>query len=252
MFETEIALLLTLFCVALVAGCIDAIAGGGGLIVVPALLLSGVPPLTALGTNKFQGLFGSGSAAFKFLQSGHLDLRANFPSAVACGVASIIGAMIAARLDDAILAICVPIILIIVALYFILQPGLDQPRTARLTPTMLSFAALPMIGFYDGIFGPGAGSFYMVILTALGGFGMIAATARTKLVNFASNLGGFLLFASIGAVAWKIGAVMALGQIIGGRLGAAFAIQNGARIIRPLLVFMTIAMALKLISERIL
>ena len=113
----------------------------------------------------------------------------------------------------------------------------------------MGLGVLPMVGFYDGIFGPGAGSFYMLALVSLGGFGILKATAKTKFMNFASNLGGFVGLAVVGAVIWPIGLSMACGQIAGGYLGTKLAIKNGAKLIRPLLVTICVALAIKLLLQ---
>ncbi|MCL4116143.1 UNVERIFIED_CONTAM: hypothetical protein GTU68_043883 [Idotea baltica] len=248
MSDPTLTILLILFAVAFCAGAIDAIAGGGGLITVPALLLAGVTPIQAIATNKFQGLFGTGTAAITFLRKGHLDLRQEWPIAVLCFLLSVVGAYIATFVSSDVLNIALPIILIGIALYFAIQPKLDdQPKKPLIPLVFIGFAALPLVGFYDGIFGPGAGSFYMLALVALGGHGVLAATAKTKLFNFASNVGGFLSFVLLGVISWKIGIVMAIGQILGARVGANLAIANGSRIIKPLLVTICIALALKLL-----
>lgn len=241
-------LLLILFGVAFFAGTIDAIAGGGGLIVMPVLLLAGVPPLQALGTNKFQGLFGTGSASFTFFRKGYIDLKRDWLVALGCFSASVAGAMVASLIPSDWLALAMPVVLIGIALYFALKPDLDHMnRIAKVTPLVMGAVIIPLTGFYDGVFGPGTGSLMMLALVAFGGLSVLQATARTKLFNFASNLGGFLGFAVLGAVLWKIGLVMALGQIIGGTLGAQLAARLGARLIRPLLVTICILMALKLV-----
>ena len=246
--DPTITLLLILFSVALIAGIIDAIAGGGGLLVMPALLLAGLPPITALGTNKFQGLFGTGSATFTFARKGLLDIRAEWWKAGLCFLAALVGVYVATLLPTDLLAKIMPAVLIAIAIYFALSKKLNNDaRNALLPPIVISTIALPLIGFYDGIFGPGAGSFYMLVLVSLAGHGIVNATARTKLYNFASNVGGFVGFLAIGAIAWKIGLVMAIGQIIGGRIGANLAIANGAQLIRPILVIVCIAMALRLL-----
>jgi uncharacterized membrane protein YfcA len=115
------------------------------------------------------------------------------------------------------------------------------------SPFILGFIVLPLVGLYDGIFGPGAGSFYMLALVSIGGFGIIKATAKTKLMNFSSNIGGFIGLAIAGAIIWPIGLSMALGQVIGANLGAKLAIKNGAKLIRPLLVIICISLAIKLL-----
>ncbi|KAB7614353.1 TSUP family transporter [Amylibacter sp. SFDW26] len=239
-----------LIAVAFVAGAIDAIAGGGGLLVLPALLLAGIPPLEALATNKIQGLFGTGSATLTFARKGLLDLKTEFPYAIACFIGSVIGAILATRLPTEFLRMMMPIVLIAIAIYFLFQKNLsDEDRKSYVSPFLMGFMVLPMVGFYDGIFGPGAGSFYMLALVSLGGFGILKATARTKFMNFASNVGGAVSFAIAGAVIWPIGLAMAFGQVLGANIGAKLAINNGAKLIRPLLVVMCIALAIKLLVQ---
>jgi len=248
MIEVTLSVLVIFFVVGLCAGFFDAISGGGGLLTVPAMLLAGVPPLIALGTNKFQGLFGTASATYSFASKGHLDLRALAPTAAACFAASVVGAYVASFVPQDALAMALPVVLICIALYFAFGRNLgDTARPALISKFALAGFALPLVGLYDGLFGPGAGSFYMLMLLGLGGLGVLQATAQTKLFNFASNLGGFIGFALIGAVAWKIGVAMAAGQIIGGALGAKMAMKKGAALIRPLLVTICILTALKLL-----
>ncbi|PIB22866.1 hypothetical protein BFP76_10085 [Amylibacter kogurei] len=248
MSDPTITILLILFAVAFFAGAIDAIAGGGGLITVPALLLAGVSPIQAIATNKFQGLFGTGTAAITFLKKGHLDIRKEWPIALLCFVLSFIGAYVASYVSSEVLEIVLPVVLISIAIYFAIQPKLDDQSKKSLLPIgLVSVAILPLVGFYDGIFGPGAGSFYMLVLVALGGHGVLSATAKTKLFNFASNLGGFVSFVFLGVISWKIGVVMACGQILGARVGANLAISKGNTIIKPMLVTICVALALKLL-----
>jgi len=245
--ELELWVYVALFAVAILAGGIDAIAGGGGLLVLPALLLTGMPPVTALGTNKFQGLFGTGSASYTFWRKGHLDLKNWGWVAVLAGLASVAGALAATLISVEVLNKIVPVLLIGLAIYFLIKPDFGKGRRAALPFAAIAFVFVPLVGFYDGIFGPGAGSIYMAILAGLGGASALVATGQTKLLNFASNVGGFVLFALVGAVAWKLGLLMALGQLIGGRIGAGLAIKNGERIIRPLLVVTSLAMAIRLL-----
>lgn len=244
-------ILLLLFGAAFVAGFVDSIAGGGGLIAVPALLIAGLSPIETLATNKLQALFGSGSATIAYAQKGHINLRQQWPFACLAGAAAIVGAFSASLIPGDVFRAFLPILLIAIAGYFAFKPNMtDVDRAARMTPTMLGVTVMPLIAFYDGIFGPGAGSFYMLAFIALAGFGVLKATAHTKLLNFASNIGGFIAFSILGAVHWKIGLVMALGQFIGARLGATFAMKSGAKLIKPLLVIVCVLLALKLLTDQ--
>jgi uncharacterized protein len=232
------------------AGFVDSIAGGGGLITVPALLLAGFSPVESLGTNKLQGLFGSGSATISYAAKGHVDLRRQLPSAMLALAGAAAGAMLATLLPGDLLRAVLPFMLVAIALYFALKPNMDDIDGAeRMTPFLFGATIVPLIGFYDGVFGPGAGSFYMLAFVALAGHGLLKATAHTKLLNFASNLGGFLAFALVGAVFWKIGLMMGLAQFLGARLGAGLAMKNGARLIKPLLVLVCVALAVRLLAD---
>jgi uncharacterized protein len=248
MFEVTPQLAALLICAAFVAGFVDSIAGGGGLITVPVLLLAGATPLQALGTNKVQGSFGAATAALTYARAGHVNLRRQLPAAAVAFAAGVAGAMLATILPTAFLRSLLPVILIAIALFFAFKPGLtDADRTARLSP--LAFAALmvPLIGTYDGLVGPGAGAFYMIGFVMLAGYGVLKATAHTKLLNFASNLGGLAAFAATGTPWWIIGLAMGAAQVAGAAVGARLAMRIGARLIKPLLVATSTLLALRLL-----
>lgn len=235
---------------AFAAGFIDSIAGGGGLIAVPALLLAGASPLQALATNKLQGMFGAGSAAFTYAAKGLVNLKKQGLAALIALIASAAGAYLITIIPADDLRKFIPFILIAIALYFWFKPNLDdENRTARISPIMLTLTAVPLVAFYDGFFGPGAGSFYMLAFISLSGFGVLKATAHTKLLNFASNLGGFIVFATSGAVLWKLGLAMGIAQIMGAQLGSRLAIKKGAALIKPLLITISIIMAARLLWQ---
>lgn len=250
MFELAGETVLMLATAALLAGFVDSIAGGGGLITVPALLLAGFTPVESLGTNKLQGLFGSGSATLAYAANGHVELKSQLPWAALSLLGAALGALLATVIPGEILRFALPFLLVAIALYFALKPDLhDVGRAERITPFVFGVTVVPLIGLYDGVFGPGAGSFFMLAFVALAGHGILKATAHTKLLNFASNLGGFLIFALAGAVFWKIGLLMGGAQFVGARLGAGLAIRNGARLIRPLLVLVCVALAVRLLAD---
>ena len=243
--ELIIALLIL---AAFVAGFIDAIAGGGGLITVPVLILAGLPPVVALGTNKLQSIFGSASATYAYATKGHIDIKTQGWPFLLSVSGSAIGAFIATRVSSEALRALLPFLMIAIAIYFLIKPNMsDEDRSARLTPFVFAATIIPAIGFYDGIFGPGTGSFFMLAFVALAGFGLLKATAHTKLMNFASNLGAFVIFAYSGVIDWKIGLLMGTAQFLGGRTGAHFAMRNGSNIIKPLLVTVCLCLAAKLI-----
>jgi uncharacterized membrane protein YfcA len=250
MFDPSTQTAVMLGAAAFGAGFVDSIAGGGGLITIPALLLAGFSPVEALGTNKLQGMFGSGSATIHYAAKGHVDLRRQFPSAWLAFVGSTFGALLATFVPGDLLRALLPLLLIAIAFYFALKPNMgDVDRAQRLSPFVFGLTAAPVIGFYDGLFGPGAGSFYMLAFVTLAGFGVLKATAHTKLLNFASNVGGFIVFAAVGVIYWKIGLMMGIAQFLGARVGSSLAIRNGAKLIKPLLVIVCVALAIKLLAD---
>lgn len=250
MFEIATHLALFLILAAFFAGFVDSIAGGGGLIAMPMLLIAGASPLEALATNKLQGAFGAGTATVAYARAGHVRLREQLGMAVVSAIAAAAGALVAKAMPADILRIIMPVILVAVALFFALKPGLsDLDRVQRLTPAVFTFTAVPLIAAYDGFFGPGTGSFFMVAFVMLAGFGMLKATAHTKLLNFASNIGSLAVFIPSGAMWWGVGIGMGLAQIAGAALGAKMAMKVGARLIKPLIVTVSVAMALRLLWQ---
>ncbi len=161
-----------------------------------------------------------------------------------------VGALLATVVPGDFLRALLPLLLIAIALYFALKPKMDDvDRAERLSPFLFGLIIPPLVGFYDGVFGPGAGSFYMLAFVTLAGYGVLKATAHTKLLNFASNIGGFVVFAAVGVIDWKIGVMMGVAQFIGARVGASLAIRIGAKLIKPLLVVVCLALAMKLLAD---
>lgn len=248
--ELTLYLLLLLFLAAFIAGFIDSIAGGGGLITVPALLIAGLSPIQALGTNKLQSLFGSGSATLAYARGGHVSLKTQLPMAVMAALGSAVGAIATTYVPGSVLQALMPLLLIAIALFFGFKPSIsDVDQHRRMTPFLFGLTLVPAIGFYDGVFGPGTGSFLMLAFVTLAGFGLLKATAHTKMLNFASNIGAFCVFAFTGVIFWKVGLVMGVGQFLGAQAGSRLAMKNGAKIIRPLLVVTCIALAVKLLAD---
>ena len=248
MFEAPIEIVLLLVAAAAFAGFVDSIAGGGGLVTLPALLLAGAPPAVAIGTNKVQGIWGAGAAALSYARGGHVDLWAQAPVAGIAFAASVAGALLVLVVPVDALRAALPFVLIAVAAFFALKPGLDDlDRARRLSPALFAALPVPLIAAYDGLLGPGAGAFYMIAFVALAGFGVLKATAHTKLLNFASNAGGLAVFALTGALWWKVGLAMAAGQVVGAVIGARLAMRVGARLIRPLVVVTALGLAASLL-----
>ena len=249
-FEISFHLVALLMLAAFLAGLVDSIAGGGGLITVPALLLAGADPVTALATNKLQGSFGSGTATWAYARAGHVLLRDQAGMGLVALIGGAAGAMVAHLIPAAALRIIMPVILVGIAAFFALKPGLsDADRVQRMAPGLFTATVVPLIAGYDGFFGPGTGSFFMLAFVMLAGFGVLKATAHTKLLNFASNIGSLAVFAAGGAIWWKVGLAMAAAQTAGAALGARLAMRVGAGLIKPLLVVTSTGMALRLIWQ---
>lgn len=244
---------LILFPLALAAGLVDAMAGGGGLITLPALLWAGLGPLEALATNKAQGVFGTAAASVNFLRQGLIEPRRAALAFVLAFTGAAGGVLLLRHLGGDIPPWLIPALLILFALYFLVSPrvsDLDAHQRLGEVPFAL-LIALP-IGCYDGFFGPGTGTFFAMGYVALLGYNLRRATAHTKLLNFASNLAAILFFIPGGHVLWRYGLVMALGQIIGAWIGSHLVLRHGARLIRPLLVAVSLALSLKLLLQPLL
>lgn len=244
--------MLGLLCAAaFLAGTVDAIAGGGGLITVPALLATGLPPQTALGTNKGQSVFGAAAALVRFRRAGLLDgalAAVTFPAGL---VGSALGATLVLALDPALLRPLVMVLLLLagaVVLFRRSPPPLAPAPVGRGRWWLGAVIAL-CIGAYDGFFGPGTGTFLIIALVSVLGRDLPRAAADAKVVNFASNLAAVALFAHRGAIVWAIALPMAAAQFLGGLLGAQLAVRGGAKVIRGVLVVVVLALVVKLLSD---
>ncbi|WP_118857561.1 TSUP family transporter [Sphingomonas mesophila] len=245
MIEPDIIALLT--AVAVLTGFIDAIAGGGGLIMMPALLTAGLPPVHALATNKLQSVFGTGSAMLNFWRKGHIDLKANWLTIALVFAGAVGGALLVQRISSSALGLIIPLLLVVSAAYVLASPRMsDEDAHQRLTAR--GYAPVGgAIGFYDGFFGPGTGTFFTTSLVGLRGFGLTRSTALTKAFNFASNVASVLVFAMAGKMVWLLGLSMAAGAMLGGWIGSHTAMRFGAGIIRPLLVAISLGLTARLL-----
>lgn len=250
--EISLEVMAFLVAVATLAGFIDAMAGGGGLLTVPALLAAGIPPAQALATNKLQSSFGSFSASLYFVRNGIVQLKPMRLPILCTFVGAAIGAEIVQHVKADLLLSIIPIILIAISSYFLFSSSItphpdDKPK---LSETAFAFVIGGSVGFYDGFLGPGTGSIFTVCFVALGRYGLIAATARTKVLNFTSNIAALLFFIIAGLPIWELGLLMAIGGFFGARLGARVVLGNGQKIIRPLVIIMSMTMAIKLLWEQ--
>lgn len=238
-----------LIATAAVAGFIDAIAGGGGLIVLPALLGAGILPVAALATSKLQSSAGTASATWSYWRASKIDLLSIRWALLFTLIGAGLGAAAVQFVHTRWLMVLLPVLLFLIAMYFLFGPkASDSDSHARLGPLAYGFVA-GGIGFYDGFFGPGTGSFFALSLVTLMGMGLMRATANTKALNLTSNLVSVAVMAAGGHMLWLLGGMMAVGQVIGGRLGSHAAMRFGPKLIRPLLVVICLAMVGKLLLD---
>ena len=228
------------------AGLVDAIAGGGGLIQLPALLI-GLPQASTvevLGTNKVASVFGTTASALTYRRSVKTDARFLVTMALPALFGSVLGALSASLIPTQSMRPIVFVLLVAVAIYTWRKPDLGSIEALRYQKNkrfLISAIAGLVIGFYDGIFGPGTGSFLMLILIYLG-FAFLSASAIAKVVNVSTNLGAIMVFGLNGAVLWQVGLVLAVANIVGGLMGARLAIRGGSTLIRKVFLFVTIAL----------
>ncbi len=223
--------------VALVAGAVDAIAGGGGLLTLPALLLTGLPVQAAVGTNKGQAVFGSGSALLTFWHAGRIELQ-RVPALFFSGFAgSLGGAQLVSLLAPAVLRPLVLVLLVAVAAVLALRPALGQrQRSVEGQQTLRAVLIGAVIGCYDGFFGPGTGTFLILAQVAWLGDDLTRASAHAKVVNFASNLAAMLLLHAKGLVRWEWALPMAAAQAVGSIVGARLAMRGGDQLVRKVVL----------------
>ena len=241
-------IVLALSIVAFLAGFIDAIAGGGGLLSVPALLMAAGNPHIALATNKGQSVFGSFASLVSFHRAGRVDKARALPSFVSAFCGSLIGVRLALRLRPELLRPVVLALLVGVALFFAVRSGRKRATAAGWAvahrhPVAAAAAIGLVLGGYDGFFGPGTGTFLITLFVTVFGDDLTRATANAKVANFASNLGSVITFALAGLIDLRLALPMAAAQAIGGVVGARAAIRGGERVIRAGVLVVTLAIA---------
>jgi uncharacterized membrane protein YfcA len=245
LFEVTIEIFLILFLGGFFAGFVDSIAGGGGLISLPVLLFVGLPPQVALGTNKLQGAFGTLSSSYNYIRKKKVDLRASFTGIVFTFIGAAIGARLIQQLNPGFIKHIIPMLLLVVFVYTLMARDLGvKHRDALMSKRWFFFMFGLGLGFYDGFFGPGTGSFWTAGFLVMLGYDMTRAAGATRIMNFTSNIVALSVFVMGNNVLYSAGICMAFGQVLGARIGSTLAIKNGARFIRPIflcVVFTTIA-----------
>ncbi len=243
--------IILLFFISIFASIVDSIAGGGALIVIPTLSLIGINPIATLATSKLQASFGVASASFTYYRNGLIDLSWIKYAALLCFIASIIGSLSVLKLNAEFLTLIIPFLLIIISLYFLFSPSLDQPlQKSKLSIKTYTYFLCPLIGWYDGFFGPGTGSFLTIAHRA--GLGMMIkqAIAHAKPLNFITNLASLIVFLFSGKTLIMIGLIMGCGQIIGGYIGAQLASHFGGKLIKPIMIIISLSLAGKLLLNQ--
>jgi uncharacterized membrane protein YfcA len=236
---------------AFLAGWVDAVVGGGGLIQLPALLigLPGAAPAQILATNKFGSVWGTASASLTYYRRVRPDLRTALPMAVVAYVGAIFGALIGLHIPKVAFYPVILVMLVVVGAYTVLKPSLGEVTALRFSGhrhTVVAVLTGFAIGVYDGALGPGTGSFLVFALVGLLGYAFLEASATAKITNLATNLGALTVFVPGGHVLWKVGALMALLNLAGGYVGARVAVARGSRFIRIVFIVVVVAFIIRI------
>ncbi|MER5639992.1 TSUP family transporter [Kitasatospora sp. NPDC002227] len=248
---------LLLLCLAAAgAGWVDAVVGGGGLIQLPALLV-GLPQLPAayvLGTNKAVSIVGTSAAAVTYARRTKVDLRTALRVGLAAALGSLLGASFAAGIDSAVLRPVIMVVLLLVLAFVLFRPSFGTaPAGGPVTRQRVLAAILLVgtgIGFYDGLIGPGTGTFLVIALAAVLQLDLVHASATTKIVNVCTNLGALVMFGYQGTVQWRLAALLAAFNLTGGMLGARMALKQGAGFVRGVLVVVVVSLVFKLAADQ--
>lgn len=248
------SLIVLLFFAAMIAGIVDAIAGGGGLITIPSLLLLGIPPVTALGTNRLQALIGELTACMTFVFYKSLPLKGLLLGLVMTAIGALLGTYSISLFSKESLEILLPIMMVIITFYAIFSKSLQRDGDIHPSISHSRFMVICglSVGFYNGFFGPATGSIWILCFVILLGFSIKNASIATKPLNFMGNLVSFMFFVSLGAVDYTLGLVMGAGQIVGAAIGGRLVVFKGERIVRPIFIVVTLGMTIKLLYEYLL
>ena len=231
------------------AGLIDAIGGGGGLISLPAYLIAGLPPHAAIATNKLSSTCGTTLATLRFIKNGLVNLKLAIPSVIAAIIGSSIGANLSLLIKEEIMLYIMVAILPICAFLVLNKKlfhdgGENEITLDRRTYITATIAAL-VIGMYDGFYGPGTGTFLIIAFTVFAKISMKTANAQAKVINLTSNITSLIIFLINGEVLFSVGIVAAACNMLGGYIGAGLVMKNGAKIVKPSIIFVLILLALK-------
>ena len=234
----------------LLAGLVDSIVGGGGLILLPALFATfpQAPPATLFGTNKSASIWGTAFATVQYSRRVQLPWRALLPAAAAGLLGSLVGAWAVTQVDPALFRKALPLLLTALLAYTLARKDLGRehaPRYAGRAEALMASAIGLVVGFYDGFFGPGTGSFLVFAWVRLLGYDFLNASASAKLINTATNFSALMLFTWQGHVWWHLALAMALANVVGSLIGTRLALRHGAGFVRRVFIFVVLALIVK-------
>ncbi len=248
--EFEFYWYIIFFITGVFAGFIDSIAGGGGIITVPVLLSAGIPPHLALATNKLQSSFGSFTASLNYIHKGLADIKEVWLGVLFTFLGASLGANAILLMEADFLNKLIPTMLVIIFFYTLFSPKLGEvDRHHKLKPALFYTIFGLLLGFYDGFFGPGTGSFWTIALVGLLGLNLKSATAKTKIMNFTSNLASLLMFILSGKILWIVGILMGSGQVLGAYLGSSLVVKKEVKFVRAFFLIIVGATILKLVAQ---
>lgn len=235
------------------AGLVDAIGGGGGLISLPAYLLAGVPPHVAIGSNKLSSAIGTGISTARFLKNGYVKLKLASVSAIFALVGSAIGAKISLLVSENILKVLMIVILPIVAYFVLKNKNLgDNDRTwskSKRAVLAISIVASFGIGMYDGFYGPGTGTFLLLIFVGVATMDLKTAAGHTKVINLSSNVAALVTFIANGTIHYPLAIAAAFFSIAGHYVGSELVLKNGKKVVRPIIFVVLGLLSVKILME---
>lgn len=241
--QLSLEIILMLTAVATIAGFIDAIAGGGGLLTIPALLLANVPPVFALGTNKLQACSGSFAASLTMIKKGVVNPRIIKRAIIGAFIGSVIGTILVQLSPPEMLEKVIPFLIAAIGIYTLFAPNLGEVEAEpRISESAWQKIVAPLIGLYDGYIGPGTGMFFSLGNVALRGREIVEATGAAKVLNFATNIASVIFFVIGGKILWTVGLAMMVGQTLGAYAGSHMVVKGGSKLIRPVIVLVCLAM----------
>lgn len=237
------------------AGFVDAVGGGGGLISLPAYLIAGVPAHLAVGTNKFSSAAGTIFSTGRFIKNGHADFGLAIPGIIAALIGAQIGAQIALTVSDQVFRLVLVVMLPVIALYVLLRKDLEPDTStpiSRRKQLVIVLAATLLIGMYDGFYGPGTGTLLILVYVSLAKLDVLTSAGNTKLANLTSNISALVVFLMNGVVLLPLGAAAAVFSIAGHYVGAGLAMKNGSRFIRIIILLVIALLFVKVLSDALL